>query len=256
VHALLAAAVDDPLLLERLRRQAATQRNGSPLDLERVRLFAGLAVKVRQNDVRLSLPLTFKLLDKLKISLALFAAYATPAAALRQANKKSRADKREAISRFIETWLSPDDPDHALARDMLHHECALLDCNAHHAATTVTPATVNPTSVPRRAAGLIHHEMSCDPLALARLLRSPDGALASLQRGQLHYLYGWDARRGGITVRQLDELGHILLTLADGRTSVARLAQALRQAGIAVTRAELCGATQKLVDDGILLLRP
>ncbi len=103
VHAVLAAAVDNPLLLERLRRQTANRRKdgAAAFDLERIRLFAGLAVKVRQNDVRLSLPLTFKLLDKLKISVVLFAAYGKQAAALRQAKGK-RSPTR--WSRFRASW--------------------------------------------------------------------------------------------------------------------------------------------------------
>ena len=131
VHAVLAAAVDNPLLLERLRRQTANRRKdgAAAFDLERIRLFAGLAVKVRQNDVRLSLPLTFKLLDKLKISVVLFAAYGKQAAALRQAKRKTLADKMELISRFMEDWLDAGDPQHALVRDILHHERALLALN-------------------------------------------------------------------------------------------------------------------------------
>ena len=80
VHATLAAAVADPIVLEHLRR---TDNVGSAFDLESIRLFAGLALKVRHNDIRLLLPLTFKLLDRLKISVPLFAAYGKTAAASR-----------------------------------------------------------------------------------------------------------------------------------------------------------------------------
>jgi hypothetical protein len=265
VHAVLAAAVDNPILLERLRRQPANRRKdgAAAFDLERIRLFAGLAVKVRQNDVRLRLPLTFKLLDRLKISVVLFAAYGKQAAALRQAKRKTLADKMESISRFMEDWLDAGDPRHALVRDMLHHERALLVLNDHrgtgsardHAETIARAATVRPKSVPRPVAGLIRHEMSCDPLALERLLRSPDSDLSKLRRGQFHYVYSRDKERGCISAKEIDELGHVLVSLADGRRSAARLVEVLRRAGVVLTHDQLCDAVQDLVDNGILILR-
>jgi hypothetical protein len=90
VHAMLAAAVDDPIVLERLRRRARS-RGDTAVDFERVRLFAGLAAKVRQNDIRLRLPLTFALLDRLKVSIEIFADYAKPAAGGRPATQQSPA---------------------------------------------------------------------------------------------------------------------------------------------------------------------
>jgi hypothetical protein len=264
VHAVLAAAVSNPLLLEELRQRAGRgEDDTATFDLERIRLFAGLAVKVRQNDVRLSLPLTFKLLDRLKISIPLFAAYSKQAAALRQANKNMRSDKIESISCFMEGWLDPHVPEHALVRDILRHERALLACNGNRAnsvpghqdrhAASVT-AAVRPESIPRPAPGLIHHEMSCDTLALDRMLRLPTGDLSAVRRGQFYYAYCWDSERGCVSTREIDELGDILINLAGGRRSVGRLVEILRQAGVTLSRAQLCDATQNLVNHGILIL--
>jgi hypothetical protein len=260
VHAILAAAVADPMLLERLRR---TENVGAAFDFERIRLFAGLALKVRQNDVRLLLPSTFKLLDKLKISVPLFAAYGKKAAALRLAKRTTRSDKLESISDFIEGWLHPNDPKHALVRDALHHERALLALNDSHANDTAevairrvtkVTAAVTPETLPRPAAGLIQKEMSCNPLLLEEVLRSPESDLSILRREQLHLVYCWDKRRGCATATQVDELGHVLFNLANGRRSIARLVEMLRQAGVALTRAQLCRAAQQLVDNGILVV--
>ena len=135
---MLAAAVDDPLVLERLRRQARS-RGAAAFDFERIRLFAGLAAKVRQNDIRLRLPLTFTLLDRLKVSIAVFADYAKPAAALRQANKKSRADKIDSFCRFLDGWLDHGNPDHALAWDLVRHERALFELRDGATALPVQP---------------------------------------------------------------------------------------------------------------------
>jgi hypothetical protein len=263
VHAILAAAVDDPMLLDRLRRHSANPRKYSPAgvpDLDRLRLFAGLAIKVRQNDVRRRLPLTFKLLDKLKFSVSLFAAYAKEAAALRRAKKSTQTHRMRAISSFIEDWLDTEDPDHALVRDILHHERALfaLDDRETRDATpdeATTAAEVTPRSVPWPVAGLICREMSCDPLALARLLRLPDSDLSTLRRGQFYYVYCRENGSGCVSAKEIDELGRVLLVLADGRRSVAQLSGVLRRAGIVLTRDQSCSGVQALVDNGLLGLR-
>ena len=266
VHAVLAAAVDDPAVLERLRRQGGGRGRSGPAaayDLERLRLFGGLAVKVRQNDVRLRLPLTFKLLDRLKISIPLFAAYGRHAAALRRTGKPALAKKIESISRFIEGWLDAKEAGHALVRDVLGHERALLAVNSaiagapereHGGAPAIAPQATF-ASVPRRVNGMILHETSCNLTALERLLRSPDAALSALPRGQFHYVYCPDHTHGGASAREVDELGHVMILLADGRRSVARIADVVRKAGVTMNGEQACGAVQALVDEGILILR-
>lgn len=259
VHATLAAAVADPMLLERLRR---TGDAGSAFDFERIRLFAGLALKVRHNDIRLLLPLTFKLLDRLKISVPIFAAYGKTAAASRLAKRTTRSDKLAVISGFIEGWLHADDPMHVLVRDALHHERALLALEDSHvedpdpagAAVAKATSAVTPASVLRPAAGLVQNEMSYNPLLLAEALGSPGSDLSALRREQLHFVYCWDERRGCAIAVEVDELGHVLLAPADGRRSVEHLADMLRQAGVALTSAQLCRAGQQLVDNDILVV--
>ncbi|MBP1097538.1 RiPP maturation protein ApyI [Bradyrhizobium diazoefficiens] len=260
VHAALAAAVADPCVLERLHR---TGEAGSPFDFERIRLFAGLALKVRHNDIRMLLPLTFKLLDRLKISVPLFAAYGKSAAALRLAGRTTRSDKLEVMSGFIEGWLRADDPMHALVRDALHHERALLTLEDRRANAPAgadddaTPAThaVTPAAVPRPAAGLIRTKMSCHPLQLAATLGSPKGDLTALHRGQFQFVYRWDALKGCAAAIEIDELGNLLLELADGRESFVHLVSMLRRAGLALTSAQLCRAGQQLLDHDLLAVR-
>jgi len=265
VHAVLAAAVDDPALLDRLRRQGGARGSRGrteDYDLERLRLFAGLTVKVRQNDVRQRLPLTFKLLDRLKLSMPLFAAYGTQAAALRRGKKPTPEQKIESISHFIESWLDATDSGHALVRDLLLHERALLAANGAAAGAPTrkpgaTPALAPPVtlaSAPRRAHRLILHETSCDLTALERLLASRDAPLSALPRGRFHYVYCPDAQ-GGVSAREVDDLGHVMILLANGRRSVARIADVLRQAGVTMTDAQACDAVETLVRASILILR-
>jgi len=256
---MLAAAVDDPLVLERLRRQAKS-RGAAAFDFERVRLFAGLAVKVRQNDIRLRLPLTFALLDRLKVSIAIFADYAKPAAALRKANKKSRADKIDSFCRFLDGWLDHDNPDHALAWDLIRHERALFElrdgATASAQPSDAKPRKVTAKSIAVRRARTVHHQMSANPLQLEQMmLCARNGDFSALQRGQFHYVYRWDEPRGCVSIDAVDELGCVLFDYADGKNSIAQMAAALRHAGVAVDAESLCGAVQQLVDNGALMLR-
>ena len=152
------------------------------------------------------------------------------------------------ISGFIEGWLRAEDPLHALVRDALHHERALLALEDSHEApagaddrdVTQTRAAVTPASVLRPVTGLIRNEMSCNPLLLAEALRSPGSDLSVLRREQLHFVYCWDAGRGCATAVEIDELGHVLLELADGRSSLLHLIEMLRRAGVAMTSDQLC----------------
>jgi len=255
VHATLAASVADPAVLERLH---GTGEAGSGFDFERIWLFAGLALKVRHNDIRMLLPLTFKLLDRLKISVPLFAAYGKSAAALRAARRTTRADKLEVMSGFIEGWLQADDPMHGLVRDALHHERALLALEKDRVTAPAgaedrdAPVAVTPATVPRPADGLILKEMSCNPFLLAKTLGSRGSDLSALQRGKFQYVYRWDAQRGCATAIEIDELGQLLLEVTDGRSSLADLADMLRQAGVDVTGAQLCRAGQQLLDHDLL----
>jgi hypothetical protein len=256
---MLAAAVDDPIVLERLRRRARS-RGDTAVDFERVRLFAGLAAKVRQNDIRLRLPLTFALLDRLKVSIEIFADYAKPAAALRKANKKSPADKIDSFCEFLDGWLDHGNPDHALAWDLIRHERVLLELRDGATAAPVQPGDakrrkVTAKSIPVRRARTVHHEMSANPLQLEQILRTRSGDLSALARGQFHYVYRWDELRGCVSIDAVDELGCVLFDCADGANSVAQMAAALRHAGVAVDAGSLCGAVQQLVDNGALMLR-
>jgi hypothetical protein len=251
VHAVLAAAMDDPRLLEQWRSQGGHAR----FDLERMRLFAGLATKVRHNDVRLALPLTFRLLDLLGISIDAFAGYAARAAALRKANQKSKAAKIAALSAFLDDWLERTDAQHALVRDLMRHERSLHELGTASAARgAASHAKVSSASLPRRCEPMMHHEMSCHPLELARALGAAKADLAGLERGRFLYVYRRSEGDARLSVEMIDELGFVLIELADGTCSVGRMRTVLRQAGVAVAAADLRRAVQDLIDSGFLTL--
>jgi hypothetical protein len=265
VHAVLAAALDNPEVLERWRRDGSLAKEvggeAAALDLERLRLFSGLATKVRQNDVRLALPLTFRLLDHLELSIELFAAYAAPAASLRKSGKRSRSDKILSLLQFLDGWLDHDDLEHALVVDIMRHERALLDLRDGRPAVRASASAqggasprfrASSRSKPRRCARFIHHEMSCNPLTLAAMLRAGTFDPEGLGRGRFFFAYRWDDHAACINVDEIDALGSVLIDLADGSLSLARMAACLRQAGLEVQARDVQAVVQDLVDYGLL----
>ena len=80
VHAVLAAGVEDPMLIAGWRTEPARLvRLGiepESLDLNALWKLAGLTIKVRHNGVRQQLPGTFRLMAAAGLEISLFADYA------------------------------------------------------------------------------------------------------------------------------------------------------------------------------------
>ena len=196
VHAVLAAAMADPALIERWRRDPAALREIGielgELALDKIRHFAGLATKVRHNDLRLEVPKTLKLLDLMGMSIELFAAYAGPAAVLREAGKKSKSDRLRSLVSFLDGWLDRSKPAHALAWDMLRHETAILTLRETPVvgrSVRVRSRRASAGSVPYHRGLLIHHEMNCNPAELEAALAGGACAVAALPRSSHHLAY-------------------------------------------------------------------
>ena len=81
VHAIIAAGLENPALLERWRRQPDLLRNRGvdpqALDLDALWKFAGLSIKIRHNGLRGELPSTFRLLNIAGLEIEVFASYAS-----------------------------------------------------------------------------------------------------------------------------------------------------------------------------------
>jgi len=263
VHSLLARALVDPVLLERWRHNpSALNKMGSlsrTLDINRVWRFSGLATKVRHNDVRIVAPLTFKLLDLAGISIELFATYASRADVLRKEGKKSASEKLSSVSCFLSDWLDRDNPVHCLIWDLIRHESAILELQT--VAPSQPPNSDDPVfmevslqSMPTRGGTLIHHEMSCNPVELARRLRIAPNQIPSLQRGQYYFAYcqGSDSTR--IKVLEIDALGSVVIDLCDGHRTIGKISRLMNQAGISLEGRDLSFAVKELVANGLLAL--
>ncbi len=261
VHAAIAAAVADPALLTSWRESPAA-RAAAPIvlddrNLDRLWQFSGLATKVRHNDVRVSLPLTLGLLDRLGLSIELFAAYAPHAAALRQAGRNSRAEKIAAIASFLYRWLDRKNSAHARVWDMLRHESAIFE--AQGALPSGIPSGVSRRlrgkAVPVRARAVPRRRLRCDTIALAQRLSSGAFDLTRVPVGVFHFAYRWDEQRRCVDVMQLNETAVIILDLVDGTSSIESIARALRRAGVPIENSKLVSAIRPLYDARLLDFR-
>lgn len=261
VHSLLAAAMAEPLLLESWRSRGSRGKKTAPakmgLDIEKVWQFAGLVTKVRYNDVRLIVPLTFKLLDLAGVSIEVFATYARQADVLRKAGRKSASEKLLAFSNLLDEWLDHDNALHALIWDLMRHESALFSLQAVHASQTYRTPDTGPTPVSARSlpvprGAVVHYEMSCNPVELVRRLRSEPGKIPEPARGNFFFAYcpGNDSEH--MRVLELDAVGSVVLDLCDGNHTVSQLRTILQAAGIRLRTKDLCDAISKMAADGLL----
>ncbi len=263
VHSLLASAMVDPVLLERWRHNpCALKKMGTraaALDINKLWRFSGLATKVRHNDVRLIAPLTFKLLDYAGVSIELFAAYARRADALRKDGKKSASEKLLSLSSFLSGWLDYSNPVHSLIWDLIRHESAILELQTGAASQPPVAGDsifieVSLRSTPIRRGTVIHHEMSCNPVELARKLRAGTNEIPLLPRGQYYFAYcqGSDSTR--MKVLEIDAIGSVVIDLSDGHRTIGKMASLLHQAGIPLEAEDLSLAVRELVANGSLAL--
>jgi hypothetical protein len=259
VHAMLAAAMANPELLEHWRSSSSARKKtgAAALDLEKLHQFSGLVTKVRHNDVRLIAPFTFKLLDVFGISVEVFAAYAIQAHSLRKVGANSPSEKLQSLSSFLEQWLDHGNRLHSLVWDLIRHESAIHTLQ-NAAASTMNQSVVpiaqqlspRQTPAPRK---FVLHEMTCNPVELVRKLRSQNRKFQMPSREQHYFAYcsGGDTER--IQVLELDAIGSLILDLADGSRSILQMRTILQKAGIGLSIQDLCAATAKLAAEGLLM---
>jgi hypothetical protein len=229
VHSVLAAALDSPELLENWRhdpqRLARVQIAPETLDLETLWKFAGFACKIRHNDVRKEIPLTFRLMSLLKVDLSVFAYYARSAAELRDAGVKSTEAKLNSLLEFFRNWLNLAQDEHALVWTMASHEetlCRLRRLAPSDPTPSSQPALEQLTvrSVPQIAGKLIVRKMPYEPRFIERALHQGQLDLARLNRGE--YILGYWAAplTNQKQIIPLDPTGSYLLSLVNGQSSV------------------------------------
>lgn len=264
---MMAAGLANPELLARWRRDPAVLRAAGfapgDVDLDGLWKFAGLSEKIRHNPCRDDLSLTFRLLSKLGLEIEVFASYAPRSAERRRAGKGSVADKIDGLVEFLDGWLDVDRHEHALLWDMIRHEATLARMRKRMArGEGESPAAGAVAAAPRGAskadgvpviAGVLHlHQMTFDPRILAERLRQQSPQLSDLQRGTIRLGYWWQGGTAGLAIVELDELAAHLLSLVDGASSVAALAEKLAHTGTPIPLQPLRGAFDELAQVGLI----
>jgi len=237
IHALLAAGVENPTLIAQWRiephRLAQLGVDPASFDLPALWKFAGLTIKVRHNGVRQQLPCTFRLMAIAGLEIGLFADYAAYRRTLERSYASATAQRTHDLVQYITTWVKASEPAHALLCDIARHEHTLVCLSTsapdvrHGVEGDEKPVALRPSACPHIRGRLALHEMHCDPLWLAATLRQPAPSLRDVPLQLRYYCYWRAEQQSDISVVEMDALGFYLLSLADGRRSVADLSHAL-----------------------------
>lgn len=231
VHAVLASGVEHPHLLEQWRQQPETLRElgiePQALDLAALGKFAGLSVKVRHNPLRPMMPLTFRLMSVAAIEIEIFAAYAAFRSRLGLGYAGAMPARASDLIEFLGGWLDLGNHAHALLWDAIRYEDAVARWGVWYASGPRDADGTDLAAAPRVRGDILLQELQSDPLALADALFAsvPDLGEVPLQP---EYRCFWRAPDGDdAAVVVLDAFGYYLLSLLDGRRSMAVLARRL-----------------------------
>lgn len=231
VHAVMAAGVDQPQLLERWMADSAQLRalGVAPegFDLKALAKFAGLGVKVRHNPLRPMFPLSFRLMSVAAIEIDLFSAYALQRSREGRAFAVDMAQRARDLVAFVGGWHDPAIRTHALLWDALRYELAVAQLRKPQPATIAAPVA---SRAPRIRGDIALHELQSDPRVLADVLHAstPDLDDVPLQPQAFCFWRAPDDDPAGDTaVIAVDALGQHLLSRIDGRRSAAALAREL-----------------------------
>ena len=231
VHAVMAAGVDQPQLLEQWMADAAQLRalGVAPegFDLQALAKFAGLGVKVRHNPLRPMFPLGFRLMSVAAIEIDLFSAYALQRSREGRAFAVDMAQRARDLVAFVGGWHDPSVRAHALLWDALRYELAVAQLRAPQPGTIVTRGI---SRAPRIRGDIALHELQSDPHVLAEVLHAsaPDLDDVPLQPQAFCFWRAPDNDPAGDTaVIAVDALGQHLLSRIDGKRSAVALAREL-----------------------------
>lgn len=235
IHAVLAAGVQNPDRIARWQKDPQSLlRLGVPsgaLDLDALRKFSGLTVKVRHNGVRQRLPLTFRLMSFTGLDIEIFAAYGAFMAERQQAFASDPERRTQDLMDFLAQWLRPDRVEHALLWDMARHERALAILGRPemppHLGADADAHAHPPSHRPSIRGAVQLHEMQSDPIAIAPLLFEPNPRISEVKLAARFFAYWKPGVDQELQILELDAFGFYLLSFARDARSLSDLSQKL-----------------------------
>ena len=249
VHAIVAAGLENPELLARWKQEPESLRtygvDPAAFDLDAIWKFAGLSAKVKHNGLRSDLPLTFRFLSLNGLEIEVFGAYAAHKARAETRYAPTTGERIVELVDFLRDWLDFNKPEHSLLWDLIRHETALAQLRKR------TPSTKR-ARVPHIVGAIILHEMTCDPRVLGKLLRRKSFDPGRVQRRVVHLCYWNPGDPEKICILELNELGYHLLSLVDGKRSIADFNRLL--GGKARISKKLMDAFAQLASVGVISL--
>lgn len=237
VHAVMAAGVDQPQLLQRWMADAAELRalgvEPAGFDLRALAKFAGLGVKVRHNPLRSMFPLGFRLMSVAAIEIDLFSAYALQRSRAGHSFATDMAQRARDLVAFVGEWHDPSQHAHILLWDAMRYELAVAQLRAPQSGET-DRSDLRMSRPPCIRGDIALHELRSDPRVLADVLHASTSRLEDvpLQPQAFCFWRAFDGDHAGdhagdTSVIAVDALGQHLLSRIDGKRSAAALAREL-----------------------------
>ncbi len=237
VHAVMAAGVDQPQLLERWMADAAQLRalgvEPDGFDLHALAKFAGLGVKVRHNPLRPMFPLGFRLMSVAAIEIDMFSAYALHRSREGRGFAADMAQRARDLVAFVGGWHDPTVRAHLLLWDAMRYELAVAQLRAPPSGT-IAPPDIRTSRAPRIRGDIALHDLQSDPRVLAEVLHVSAPRLEDVPLQPQTFCFwrasedsGSDEGSGDTAVIAIDALGQHLLSRIDGKRTAAALAREL-----------------------------
>jgi hypothetical protein len=265
VHALIAAGVNDPRLIDYWEKYPEILRDEGlvpeRMDLRSLRYFVGLVVKVRHNGIRADLPLTFRLLSVVGSEIELFSAYARHCASIGHVFASTPQGRTRDLIAFLERWVDLSQKNGILLWDIARHEYALSCLNGLDAASLRLPDTFRccetrpaAVSIPVVNGLIIQHVMQCRLDELIAALRQNKPPLDGVLLAETYCCYWRPLASDEIQLLQLDELGFYAIKAVDGTRSASDVCKQLLGDHDRLT--QFLTALAQIADVGVLRFIP
>lgn len=262
VHAVIAAGVENPRLIEVWQRQPELLRqvgvDPDSLDFTALRKFAGLSTKVRHNGLRQYLPLSFRLMSVTTIEIEVFASYSVHCSLIGRTLAATPLRRADDLIDFLGQWLDLADRNQRVLWDIIRHEYALSVLATRalppmHAWTHVSLLSPDATSIPSICGQLLLRELSCDPREVSEVLRQRTPPLETITLKQSYIGYWASDASAEVNVLYLDEYSQCILERVDGELSAAQLCEHIL--GSQELTAQFVSALAQLAGMGLLRFR-